>query len=50
VAGYSGVWKKSSRWWDQPWKTYEWDVELENRGVYRLCRCLPDWFVVGEYD
>jgi protein ImuB len=50
VEQYSGVWKANSRWWDRIWKTNEWDVEIENGGVYRLCKRDTDWFVVGEYD
>jgi protein ImuB len=50
VAEYSGVWRANSKWWDTPWKTYEWDIEIESGGVYRLCRVGKEWFVVGEYD
>jgi protein ImuB len=50
VEQYSGVWKANSRWWEKIWKTNEWDVEIENGGVYRLCKRDTDWFVVGEYD
>ncbi len=50
VEQYSGVWKANSRWWNVVWRTSEWDVEIENGGVYRLCKRDTDWFVVGEYD
>jgi protein ImuB len=50
VSEYSGVWKGNSFWWDKPWKTQEWDVEIENRGIYRLCKVNRDWFLLGEYD
>ena len=50
VTEYSGVWKTNSRWWDKSWKTQEWDVEVENNGVYRLCKVGKDWFLAGEYD
>lgn len=50
VCEYSGVWKGSSTWWDRPWITQEWDIEVEDRGVYRLCRAGRDWFLAGEYD
>ena len=50
VTRYSGVWKANSKWWDKSWKAQEWDVEIENHGVYRLCRVGKDWFVAGEYD
>ena len=50
VQKYSGVWKANSKWWDKSWKAEEWDVEIENHGVYRLCRVGKDWFLAGEYD
>ena len=50
VVEYSGVWKANSKWWDRSWKTQEWDVEIENHGVYRLCKVGDDWFLAGEYD
>src|SRR5258708_8425335 len=50
VTEYSGVWKANSKWWDRSWKTQEWDVEVENNGVYRLCKVDKVWFLAGEYD
>ncbi len=50
VTKYSGVWKANSKWWDKSWKAQEWDVEIENHGVYRLCKVNKDWFLAGEYD
>jgi protein ImuB len=50
VKEYSGVWKSNSKWWDKPWRTQEWDVEIENGGVYRLCKAGKEWFLAGEYD
>jgi hypothetical protein len=50
VAKYSGVWKQNSKWWDKPWKTQEWDIEVEDHGVYRLCKVNKEWFLTGEYD
>ena len=50
VKKYSGVWKANSKWWDNTWKAQEWDVEIENHGVYRLCKVDKDWFLAGEYD
>ncbi len=50
VTEYSGVWKANSKWWDRSWKTQEWDVEVENHGIYRLCKVDKDWFLAGEYD
>lgn len=46
----SGVWRMNSKWWDKPWRTLEWDVEIEGHGIYRLCKGGEDWFVIGEYD
>jgi protein ImuB len=50
IANISGVWKGNSKWWDRSWRTQEWDVEVENGGVYRLCKADEEWFLVGEYD
>ena len=50
VIGYSGVWKTNSKWWSRDWRTLEWDVEVENHGVYRLCKGGDECFLVGEYD
>lgn len=50
VSQYSGVWKGSSSWWGKPWKTQEWDIEVEDRGIYRLCKVSKEWFLIGEYD
>jgi len=50
VKEYSGVWKGNSSWWEKPWKTQEWDVEIENQGIYRLCKANKEWFLLGEYD
>ncbi|MBK6723860.1 MAG: hypothetical protein IPO41_16450 [Acidobacteria bacterium] len=50
VLNCSGVWKGNSKWWDQPWRTQEWDIEVENAGVYRLCKARDEWFLLGEYD
>jgi len=50
VTEYSGVWRGNSTWWDRLWKTQEWDVEIENRGIYRLAKANKEWFLIGEYD
>lgn len=50
VINYSGVWRSNAKWWDKPWRTQEWDIEVECHGVYRLSKGREDWFVVGEYD
>ncbi|MFT3744993.1 MAG: hypothetical protein QM785_11960 [Pyrinomonadaceae bacterium] len=50
VTNFSGVWKGNSHWWDKTWRTHEWDIEVENHGVYRLCKVDKEWFLSGEYD
>jgi protein ImuB len=50
VQEYSGVWRRTSRWWGKQWKTEEWDVEIEDLGVYRLCKTGQRWYLTGEYD
>lgn len=50
VKKYSGVWKKNSHWWNRPWSKREWDIEVEDGGVYRLCRDNDEWSLIGEYD
>jgi hypothetical protein len=50
ILNTSGVWKSNSKWWDKPWKTKEWDIEVENYGIYRVCKVNGEWFLVGEYD
>lgn len=50
VIEYSGVWRLNSRWWERPWSSQEWDVEVENQGLYRLRFARQEWFLVGEYD
>ena len=50
VLNYSGVWRADSKWWAGAWCTEEWDVEVENHGIYRLCLVNKDWFLAGEYD
>lgn len=51
VIEHGGVWRAASKWWEADgWRTQEWDVEVENAGVYRLSLVNGEWFVVGEYD
>jgi hypothetical protein len=51
VSEYGGTWKESSQWWTRRlWERMEWDVELEDRRLYRLMMNNNDWFVTGIYD
>jgi protein ImuB len=51
VVEYGGVWKSSSQWWSLlDWRNLEWDIELEDRSLYRLQRSGREWFVIGKYD
>ena len=51
VTEYGGTWKESSQWWTRRlWERMEWDVELEDRRLYRLMMNNSDWFVTGIYD
>jgi len=50
-----GPWKLSGNWWDRArWETREWDIALDNGGIYRIAQrgtTLQDqWEVVGVYD
>jgi protein ImuB len=39
-----GPWKLSGAWWDRTrWETNEWDVALDNGGLYRIAQKAPDW-------
>ncbi|MBK9165124.1 MAG: hypothetical protein IPM21_14670 [Acidobacteria bacterium] len=51
VAEYGGAWLGSSQWWTHGfWQQMEWDVELDDRRIYRLARTQEGWFVTGGYD
>jgi protein ImuB len=46
-----GPWKLSGNWWDQTrWETNEWDIALDNGGIYRIAQRRDQWEVVGVYD
>jgi protein ImuB len=46
-----GPYRFSGEWWDaNAWEVEEWDVEVEDRGLYRLCRTAQGWEVAGGYD
>lgn len=50
VKEYNGGWKKSSHWWHRAWSSREWDVEVEDEGIYRLCNNGGEWVLAGAYD
>jgi protein ImuB len=50
IINFSGVWKGNAKWWDEPWRSLEWDIEVENAGIYRLCKIRYEYFLIGEYD
>jgi protein ImuB len=46
-----GPWKLSGNWWDQTrWEINEWDIALNNGGIYRIAQHRDRWEVVGVYD
>ncbi|MGD9564209.1 MAG: hypothetical protein AB7F88_15050 [Pyrinomonadaceae bacterium] len=50
VKEYSGVWRTNSQWWNRLWSSQEWDIEVEEHGVFRLGQAGNEWFLFGEYD
>ncbi len=49
----AGPWKTSGEWWaDTAWSRDEWDVALDDGGLYRIYREAQtrEWFVQGVYD
>ncbi len=50
VLSHGGVWRGASYWWSRLWSADEWDVEIENRGAFRLLRKNGAWYIIGEYD
>jgi len=46
-----GPYRASGDWWDKErWAVEEWDVEVEEQGLYRLHREIGGWFLDGCYD
>jgi protein ImuB len=48
-----GPWRTSGDWWtSDPWDRDDWDISLNNGGLYRifLDRPAESWFVEGAYD
>lgn len=52
VVTASGPWRASGDWWTNvSWARDEWDVELANGNLYRLCREVDgSWKIEGAYD
>jgi protein ImuB len=49
----AGPWRTSGGWWTaDPWDRDDWDIGLNNGGLYRiyLKRPVEAWFVEGAYD
>ena len=49
----AGPWKTSGEWWtDTHWSRDEWDVALDDGGLYRIYQesTSKDWYVQGVYD
>ncbi len=46
-----GPYRASGGWWESDrWSTEEWDVEMEEGGLYRLARVGREWRIEGSYD
>lgn len=46
-----GPWRTSGAWWDSdPWDCEEWDVQLNDGTLCRLCRQNSQWYIEGLYD
>jgi protein ImuB len=46
-----GPFRASGGWWESDrWATEEWDIALEDGGLYRLARAGNEWRVEGSYD
>ena len=46
-----GPYRASGSWWESDrWAMEEWDVELEQGGLYRLARAGAEWRIEGSYD
>jgi protein ImuB len=46
-----GPYRASGGWWEcDRWSTEEWDVEMEQGGLYRLARVAHEWRIEGSYD
>ncbi|HEX3879779.1 MAG TPA: hypothetical protein VHW24_22505 [Bryobacteraceae bacterium] len=52
VVHFAGPWRTSGEWWaETSWTRDEWDVVLEDHGVYRIYLTTSgQWFLEGSYD
>lgn len=51
VCQWAGPFRLSGQWWEaSSWAVEEWDVGLENGGLYRLAQRGQNWTVEGCYD
>lgn len=51
VVAHRGPFRLSGDWWDKDgWAREEWDVEIGQRGLYRLLHTAEGWFIEGIYD
>lgn len=46
-----GPYRASGGWWErEQWGVEEWDVEIADHGLFRLCRNHREWVIEGCYD
>lgn len=46
-----GPYRASGDWWErEQWSVEEWDIEIAEQGLYRLCRQPGGWVIQGCYD
>jgi hypothetical protein len=52
VRDRAGPWYSSGGWWEASriWEREEWDVELEEGGIFLVVRTPNGWLLEGEYD